>query len=187
MTADVTTPRDATEDAAADTAGDAPFRADPTWTAAGVLRRLAAPSVLASVGLYAAAGGHVIASLVHLSHGWRITVFFLVAAAVQVLVAGRVARGAGAAVASAVLAGTLGLVLLYLASRTMTLPFGGVHTVHNDRPQDPDLLGTVVVAAELLTLATVPALLPATARRRATDAMLLVGVGLWVAWGTGLL
>ena len=85
------------------------------------------------------------------------------------------------------LAGTLGLVLLYLASRTMTLPFGGVHTVHNDRPQDPDLLGTVVVAAELLTLATVPALLPATARRRATDAMLLVGVGLWVAWGTGLL
>lgn len=179
MTADVTRPRDAAE--------DAPFRADPTWTVAGVLRRLAAPSALAAVGLYAAAGGHVIASLVHLSHGWRITAFFLVAAAVQVLVAGRVARGAGSAVLGAVLAGTLGLVLLYLASRTMTLPFGGVHTVHNDRPQDPDLLGTVVVAAELLTLATVPALLPPTARRRATDAMLLVGVGLWAAWGTGLL
>ena len=120
MTADVTTPRDAAGDAAGDTAEDAPFRADPTWTVAGVLRRLAAPSALAGLGLYAAAGGHVIASLVHLSHGWRITVFFL-------------------------------------------------------------------VAAELLTLATVPALLPATARRRATDAMLLVGVGLWVAWGTGLL
>ena len=38
---------------------------------------------------------HVIASLVHLSHGWGITTFFLVAAAVQVVAAGRVARGAG--------------------------------------------------------------------------------------------
>ncbi len=46
----------------------------------------------------------------------------------------------------AVLLGTLGLVLLYVASRTVNLPFGGVHTVHNDRPQDPDLLGTAVVA-----------------------------------------
>ena len=187
MTADVTTPRDAPEDAREDAAGDAPFRADPTWTATGVLRRLAAPSVLASVGLYAAAGGHVIASLVHLSHGWRITVFFLVAAAVQVLVAGRVARGAGSVVTGAVLAGTLGLVLLYLASRTMTLPFGGVHTVHNDRPQDPDLLGTVVVAAELLTLVAGQALLPARTRRVAVNAMLLVGAGLWGAWGLGVL
>ena len=129
----------------------------------------------------------MIASLVHLSHGWGITAFFLVVAAAQVVAAGRVARGAGTLVLSAVLAATLGLVLLYLASRTLTLPFGGVHTVHNDRPQDPDLLGTVVVAAELLTLATGPALLPATVRRWATNAMLLVGAGLWAAWGTGLL
>lgn len=163
----------------------APVHADPTWTAAG--RRLASPSALASLGLYVAAGGHVIASLVHLSHGWGITAFFLVTAAVQVVAAGRVARGAGTVVLSAVLAATLGLVLLYLASRTLTLPFGGVHTVHNDRPQDPDLLGTVVVAAELLILATGPALLPATVRRWATNAMLLVGAGLWAAWGTGLL
>ena len=79
------------------------------------------------------------------------------------------------------------LVLLYVASRTVNLPFGGVHTVHNDRPQDPDILGTVVVAAELLTLATGPALLSATARRWATNALLLAGLGLWAAWGTGLL
>ena len=92
-----------------------------------------------------------------------------------------------AAFLGALLAATLGLGLLYLASRTVNLPFGGVHTVHNDRPQDPDVLGTVVVVAELLTLATGPALLPATARRWATNAMLLAGVGLWAAWGTGLL
>ncbi|MDT7578892.1 MAG: hypothetical protein QOK35_152 [Pseudonocardiales bacterium] len=205
MTADVTTPRDGARPSAAPEPalpepaqpGSAqldpapidttPFRADPAWTAATALRRLSAPAALASVGLYVAAGGHLIAALVHLSHGWRITAFFLVVAAVQVVAAGRVARGAGSTLLSAVLATTLGLVLLYLASRTMTLPFGGVHTVHNDRPQDPDLSGTLVVAAELLTLATGPAMLPATVRRWATNAMLLVGVGLWAAWGTGLL
>ena len=215
MTADVTTPRDGAHPSAAfdttacpgarhgrvrhrwparcDTAASGPgpveaaaVRADPTWTAAG--RRLASPSALASLGLYVAAGGHVIASLVHLSHGWGITAFFLVvAAAIRSSPPAGSPAGAGTVVLSAVLAATLGLVLLYLASRTLTLPFGGVHTVHNDRPQDPDLLGTVVVAAELLTLATGPALLPATVRRWATNAMLLVGAGLWAAWGTGLL
>jgi len=142
---------------------------------------------LAALGLYVAAGGHLIASLVHLSHGWGITTFFLVVAAIQIAAAGRLARGAGGSATAAVLAVTLGLVLLYLASRTVTLPFGGVHTAHNDRPQDPDLLGTVVVAAELLTLATGPALLPAIVRRWAMNTMLLIGAGLWLAWGTGLL
>ncbi len=105
----------------------------------------------------------------------------------QVAVAGRIGRAtAGPALVSAVLVATLGLVLLYVASRTMNLPFGGVHTVHNDRPQDPDMLGTVVVVAELVTLATVPALLPEALRRWSTTAMMLVGVGMWAAWAAGL-
>jgi hypothetical protein len=77
-------------------------------------------------------------------------------------------------------------VLLYVASRTINLPFGGVHTVHNDRPQEPDMLGTAVVIAELVTLATAPALLPDRLRRASTTAMLLVGAGMWAAWATGL-
>jgi hypothetical protein len=150
-------------------------------------RRRTSPALLAAVGLYAAAAGHVIAALVHLSHGWSITAFFLVAAAVQVVVAGRVGRGTAAArLVVAVLLGTLGLVLLYVASRTLNLPFGGVHTVYNDRPQDPDLLGTAVVVAELVTLATAPALLPERLRRWSTTTMMLVGVALWAAWATGL-
>ena len=157
-------------------------------TTAGVTSRLrTSPALLAAVGLYAAATGHVAAALVHLSHGWSITAFFLVAAAVQVAAAGRIGRGTAAAgLLVAVLLGTLGLVLLYVASRTVNLPFGGVHTVHNDRPQDPDLLGTAVVLAELVTLATAPALLPEPLRRRSTTTMMLVGVGLWAAWATGL-
>jgi hypothetical protein len=174
MTADVSTTPDA--------ASTGPECGEAGWS-----RRFRSPATLAAGGLYVAAGGHVGASLVHLSHGWRITVFFLVTAAVQVLVAGRVGRGVGDRVTAAVLAATLGLVLLYVASRTVNLPFGGVHTVHNDRPQDPDLLGTVVVAAELLTLVAGQALLPPGTRRVATNAMLLVGAGLWAAWGMGVL
>ena len=156
--------------------------------AAGVtVRRRTSPALLAAVGLYAAAAGHVVAALVHLSHGWSITAFFLVAAAVQVAAAGRIGRGTAAAgLVVAVLLGTLGLVLLYVASRTVNLPFGGVHTVHNDRPEDPDLLGTAVVLAELVTLATAPALLPEPLRRWSTTTMMLVGVGLWTTWATGL-
>ena len=172
MTADVTT-----------TPGGA-SAADPVT---GWADRLRSPALLAAWGLYAAAGGHVVAALAHLSHGWRITVFFLVTAVVQVLVGGRVGRGVGDRGTGAVLAATLGLVLLYVASRTVNLPFGGVHTVHNDRPQDPDLLGTLVVAAELLTLVAGQALLPARTRRVAVNAMLLVGAGLWGAWGLGVL
>jgi hypothetical protein len=157
-------------------------------TAAGSLRRsLTSPPLLAAVGLYVAAAGHVIAALLHLEHGWEVAVFFFVAAAAQVAVAGRIGRAtAGPAMVGAVLTATLGLVLLYVASRTMNLPFGGIHTAHNDRPQDPDMLGTVVVVAELVTLATLPALLPATLRRWSTTAMMVVGAGMWVAWAAGL-
>ena len=162
----------------------------PTTTAADPprLRSLVgSPGRLAALGLHAAAAGHLVAALAHLSHGWGVAAFFLVTAAVQVLVSGHLARGAGGLLTAAVLAATLGLVLLYLASRTVALPFGGAHTAFNDRPQDADLLGLSVVAAELLTLATGQALLPPAARRWATDAMCAVGVGLWAAWATGLL
>ena len=118
-----------------------------------MLGRLSTPSALASLGLYVAAGGHVIAMLTHLSHGWNIAAFFLACAALQVVAAGRVARRGRPGVPVDRARGGPGP-RAAPRSRTMTLPFGGVHTVHNDRPQDADLPGTVVVAAELLTLAT---------------------------------
>lgn len=150
-------------------------------------RRLTSPALLAAVGLYVAAAGHVIAALVHLEHGWEVGAFLFAAATLQVAVAGRISRAtAGPRFVGLVLAASLGLVLLYVASRTMNLPFGGVHTAHNDRPQDPDMLGTVVVMAELVTLATVPALLPDALRRLSTTAMMLVGAGIWAAWAAGL-
>src|SRR4051794_8597413 len=107
----------------------------PTPVADTTSRTLTSPALLAAVGLYAAAAGHVIAALVHLSHGWGITAFFLVAAAAQVAVAGRVGRGtAGAGIVTAVLLGTLGLVLLFVAGRTMKPPVWGGATPDNHPP-----------------------------------------------------
>lgn len=183
MSADVMGPS-ATDPVAID-----PSAIDPAATAGtpAAPRRLTSPALLAAVGLYTAAAGHVIAALVHLEHGWEVGAFLAAAAALQVAVAGRIGRAtAGPRFVGLVLAATLGLVLLYVASRTMNLPFGGVHTAHNDRPQDPDMLGTVVVMAELVTLATVPALLPDALRRLSTTAMMLVGAGIWAAWAAGL-
>src|SRR5215207_3023083 len=59
----------------------------PTPVADPTSLTLTSPALLAAVGLYAAAAGHVIAALVHLSHGWSITAFFLVAAAALVTLA----------------------------------------------------------------------------------------------------
>jgi hypothetical protein len=157
-------------------------------TSASPVRGWASAARLTSLGLYVAAAGHVGAALEHLSHGWFYAVFFLAVALTQVVVAGRVAHGTlGSAGLGVVLGATLGLLLLYVASRTVALPVGGMHGAWNDRPEEPDLLGSVVVVAELLVLATGPALLPAAVRRVATTVLMLVGVGLWVSWATGLL
>ena len=151
-------------------------------------RPLTSPALLAAVGLYAAAAGHVIAALVHLSHGWSITAFFLVAAAVQVVVAGRIGRGtAGAGLVVAVLLRHARArpalrrephdepALRRRAHRAQRPPPGPRPARHRRRrsrswsPSPPR-----------------PALLPEPLRRWSTTTMMLVGVGLWAAWATGL-
>jgi hypothetical protein len=190
MTADAstdpTTARGPLEKSAPPAAPGAPAPDGPT--SASPVRGWASAARLTSLGLYVAAAGHVGAALVHLSHGWLYSVFFLAVALAQVIVAGRVARCAlGTGALGTVLGATLVLLLLYVASRTVPLPFGGAHGAFNDRPEDPDLLGSTVVVAELLVLAAGPALLPAVVRRLATTVLLLVGAGLWASWATGVL
>ncbi|WP_448611772.1 hypothetical protein [Geodermatophilus sp. URMC 60] len=51
----------------------------------------------------------------------------------------------------------------------------------------PEAVGTAVVAAELLTVAALAALLPASWRGRALDGLLLLGGSAWVLWLTGVL
>lgn len=51
----------------------------------------------------------------------------------------------------------------------------------------PDTIGTVAVGAELLTVAALAALLPASWRGRALDGLLVLGGTAWALWLTGVL
>jgi uncharacterized membrane protein len=138
---------------------------------------------VAVLALAVAGAGHLLAALDHLTHDPRFTAFFLAVGIAQLLVAGKVRDGTRAAVVGSAVAATVLLLVLYLVSRTVALPLGP----HSDRPEDPDLLGMLVVLAEVTALATLPALLADRGRRIAVDLVLLTGIGTWVAWLTGLI
>lgn len=137
----------------------------------------------AALGLLLAGVVHFLAALDHMAHDPRFAVFFLVVGAAQVGLApypGRRPRPARVAVA---LASTVVLLVLYLASRTVVLDLGP----HSDRPEAPDLLGTVAVMSELVALAALPALLPARWRRAAVNGVLVIGAAVWLSWFAGLI
>jgi hypothetical protein len=147
-----------------------PVRTD-RWT-------LAAAAVVTLAGAL-----HLVAALEHLGHDVRFAVFFLGVGAAQVGVGPSLRRGMAPAAAVTVLAGSVGLVLLYLYSRTIGLHVGP----HADRPEDPDALGLAVVACELVAVAAVAALLPPRGRARVVNAVFAVGIGVWGLWLSGAL
>jgi hypothetical protein len=148
----------------------APVRTD-RWT-------LAAAAVVTLAGAL-----HLVAALEHLGHDVRFAVFFLGVGAAQVAAGPSLRRGMAPAAAVTVLAGSVGLVLLYLYSRTIGLQVGP----HADRPEDPDALGLAVVACELVAVAAVAALLPPRGRARVVNAVFAVGLGVWGLWLSGAL
>jgi hypothetical protein len=147
-----------------------PVRTD-RWT-------LAAAAVVTLAGAL-----HLVAALEHLGHDVRFAVFFLGVGAAQVAAGPSLRRGMAPAAAVTVLAGSVGLVLLYLYSRTIGLHVGP----HADRPEDPDALGLAVVACELVAVAAVAALLPPRGRARVVNAVFAVGIGVWGLWLSGAL
>lgn len=144
----------------------------PNWTA----RAAAAGAVLAG-------GLHLLASVVHSHHGSLVGVFFLAVGGAQIWFGLAARRGTTGRTATAGIAATVGLVVLYLVSRTVTLPIGA----HADRPEDGDLLGLAVLAAELATIVALSALLDPRWRARVLNGVLAAGAGVWTLWATGLL
>lgn len=134
-------------------------------------------------GLAVAGAAHLLAALDHLTHDPRFTAFFLAVGAVQLVAAPALRRGARPGFVLAAVASTVVLLVLYVASRTVVLPLGP----HADRPEDADLLGTLVVLGEVVALAALPRLLPPALRRAVVNGVLLVGIGVWAAWPTGML
>lgn len=171
---------------------------------------------VAVLGTAAAGVLHVVAAAGHVGAGDLVVGFFLLTALAQVGAAAWLATGTAAARDArfllAVVAGTAGLLLLYVVGHTTDLldPFLGHdhstvgtaaadHTAHSTAtgPVALDLepvettpapvLGTVTAAAEVLALAAAAALLPAGLRRRVLDGLLAVGALVWVLWLTGVL
>ncbi|MER5674815.1 hypothetical protein [Pseudonocardia alni] len=146
--------------------------------------------VVAAVGLVAAGVAHVVAAGEHLGHtdhgGAGVVAAFLgVAGLVQLWATGPVVAGRLRTVpVLGLLATTVALVLLYLVSRRVPLPL--LHP-GADRPEDADVLGLLAVTAEVLTLATLPALLAPALRRAVYDTVLVLGTVTWLAWLSGFL
>lgn len=137
----------------------------------------------AALSMLLAGGAHLLAALDHLDHGPRYAAFFLAVGVGQIALAPHPGRDPRPGRVIAALAGTVGLLLLYVVSRTVALDLGP----HSDRPEAPDLLGTVVVVCELACVVALCGLLPPRRRRIAVNAVLVVGVAVWLSWFSGLI
>ena len=151
---------------------------------------------LAVVLMIGAAAAHLVTVPSHL-RTWPLSgVFFAVLAVAQAAMAMVLFRNTfGDRVVSVALWGTVGVIGLYLLSRTVTLPFVplvGAHGTSGDagraiipgaekRVQQLDALTLVL---EVLAVMTLTSLLSPGARRRAVNVLLVVGIGLWALAAT---
>lgn len=137
----------------------------------------------AALGLLLAGVVHFLAALDHMTHKPQFVVFFLAVGIAQIVLAPHLGRAPRPGRVAVALGSTVVLLLLYLASRTVVLDLGP----HSDRPEAPDLLGTIAVMSELVALAALPALLPARWRRGAVNGVLGIGAAVWLSWFAGLI
>ncbi|NMH96477.1 hypothetical protein [Pseudonocardia acidicola] len=126
---------------------------------------------------------HVTVGLDHLQHSTVFAAFFFAVAMAQAGLGERLRRAGAQGMPAAGVAGTVALLLLYLLTRLTVLP---LHAF-NDRPEATDVLGMLVVCLELITVAALAALAGGRRRARLLDGVLLVGLGVWAAWLTGIL
>ncbi len=145
---------------------------------------------IAIVGSVAAASAHLVAAPGHYlwwpASGW----FFVVLGVTQLAVA--VALAYGAADRRFVLAtvwGTVGVIGVYLASRTVGLPmtppvpFHGTHWVAGQAmvPDGAKYVGpldVLTLAAEILVVGTMLTMLPTRSKNRTINVLMAIGLGL---------
>jgi hypothetical protein len=165
----------------------------------------------ALVARWVAAGAATIAAAVHLyitpehlREWWLYGGFFVAVTVAQVLLAVLLLRGPGIGVVLLAIWGTVGLIAIYVISRTAGLPItppGGGHAIHSHAPGAlgsgvPILPGSlppgvepvaavdlVALGAELLLLVVLVGMLPSAVRRVTINLMLVAGV---VGWGVAL-
>jgi hypothetical protein len=158
-----------------------------------------------------AAGGFLVAALTHL---WVIpehlaewlpaAVFFAVVAVAQLALAGLVLHRPSQAVLVLGLAGTVALALLYVATRTVDLPFlpashgaehlptawgigNGIPVFPGDRIEDVGVPDVVCLVAEIVTVGALCAVTTPGVRRHVTSALFVLGLWMLVLRLVGVL
>lgn len=161
--------------------------------------------VAAGLSLVAAAT-HLWVVPEHLEEWPAAGVFFVALAVAQLALAGALLRRPGPRLVEAACLGTVGLVVFYVLTRTVDLPFlpaigghpashlpvawgigNGVPIFPGDGIEDVGAPDLVCLVAELATVALLTAVLPRAARRRATNLMGLVAVALLALRYVGVL
>src|SRR4051812_40600751 len=156
---------------------------------------------LAAGAALGAAAIHGYVAPEHLREWWLYGGFFIGVTAVQLALAWFVLRRPTVTLLLGGIWGTVGLIGIYVASRTTGLPLGPAHShshtlvagdFTNGVPHQPGAAGTRVeavgavalsaLAVELLLIVVLVGLLPATVRRRTTNLMMALAVA---AWGIG--
>jgi hypothetical protein len=112
----------------------------------------------------------------HWRDWWAYGAFFLGSALFQALLAPALLRWPGSWTALVGIAGNLGIIGMYLWSRTHSIPMGP-HTGVLEKVTPIDF---ACAAAEVLTVALLLSILGPAKRRWVLNVLLLSGVGLWV-------
>jgi hypothetical protein len=161
----------------------------------------------AGVALSAAAGLiHLWVAPEHFHEAWVIGTFFLLAGAGQLAFAVVLARGLGPSGLLVGVAANAGLIVLYVLSRTVTLPFlpahdeghvehlpvagasgNGVPIFPQSNIEPVGILDMVCLLAELALVVMLVGLLPSRPRRYTTNALMGLGLAAVAARAVGLL
>lgn len=141
------------------------------------MTRVAAARAVAVLCLGYAGLGHLVVVPEHLEAWVGYGAFFAAVGGAQILMALALLRPRARLTSLSACALNAGVMLLYLASRTVGVPVGPSHTGHRLEPVGP--LDLSVTAAELVVVVVLVAELPRRDQRVASDALLAVGAGIW--------
>lgn len=157
---------------------------------------------VAVVSLVVATATHVWVVPEHLAEWLPAAVFFVVVSAAQLALAWMLRRPPSGTVVTLGLLGTIGLVVFYVLTRTVDLPFlpasheehlptawgigNGIPVFPGDRIEEVGVPDLLCLAAELVTIGALCALATPAVRGRVTRGLFVLGVAMLVLRLVGL-
>ncbi|MCA1700184.1 MAG: hypothetical protein LC790_15280 [Actinobacteria bacterium] len=134
-----------------------------------------------------AAAGHLLVSVEHFEQGWVQGTLLMATGASQILLAALLLTRPSARVVITGLCSTVVFVALYLAAHAPGIPTQTHAGTHAGYGEAVGLLDLVVVSAEAGLIVALALMLEGRQRRRALDALLVVGLAFWTVNLRGLL